>query len=56
MHYPIGRVWEEAELIVQRLNQQAASNTSLMRIAVGAVISKEGAQLLDKVLKELNHG
>lgn len=56
LHYPVGRVWEEAEIVVQRVNQEKASDTSLMRVAVGAVISKEGAKLLDKVLKELTHG
>ena len=53
LHYPLGRVWDEAEIIVHRVNQEMASSTSLMRTAIGAAISKEGSKLLDKVLKEL---
>jgi hypothetical protein len=49
-------VWEEAEMVIKRVNQEAASNTSLMRTAVGACISKEGATLLTKTLKELTDG
>jgi hypothetical protein len=52
-HYPIGMVWEEAQIVVQRINQELASSTALLQIAGSAVMSKPGAKALQKVLKEL---
>ena len=55
-HYPIGMVWEEAQIVVQRVNQELASSTALLQIAGAAVMSKPGAKALQKVLKELTSG
>lgn len=49
-------VWEEATLVVERENQQAASNTALMQMVVASVLSKDAAKSLQKVLKELTDG
>ena len=54
--YPIGMVWEEAQLVVERMNHEEASRTALLNIAGAAVMSKDGAKLLKKVLKELTDG
>ena len=54
--YPLGMVWEEAQLVVERANQEEASRTALLQIAGAAVMSKNGAELLQKVLKELTNG
>lgn len=54
--YPIGMVWEEAQIVVERVNQEEASRTALLQIAGSAVMSKDGAKLLKKVLKELTDG
>lgn len=54
--YPLGMVWEEAQLVVDRINHEAASNTALLQIAGSAVMGKQGMQLLKKVLKELTSG
>jgi len=49
-------VWEEAQMVVERMNQEEASRTALLQIAGSAVMSKKGAKLLQKVLKELTNG
>ena len=54
--YPIGMVWEEAQIVVERVNHEEASRTALLQIAGSAVMSKEGSKLLKKVLKELTDG
>lgn len=54
--YPIGMVWEEAQIVVERTNQEEASRTALMQLAGLGVMSKKGAQALRKVLKELSNG
>ena len=55
-YYPIGMVWEEASIVVERLNQEEASRTALLQLAGAAVMSKKGASLLQKVLKEMTNG
>lgn len=54
--YPLGMVWEEASIVVERINNEAASNTALLQIAGAAVMGKPGLQQLKKVLKELTSG
>ena len=55
-HYPVGMVWEEAQIVVERLNQEEASRTALFQLAGAAVMSKKGNSLLQKVLKEMTNG
>lgn len=55
--YPIGMVWDEATLVVERMNREAASNTALLQLAAGSLLSKEAGKQLKKTLKELlNNG
>lgn len=51
--YPVGMVWEEATLVVERINREAASNTALLQLAAGSLLSKEAGKQLKKTLKEL---
>lgn len=54
--YPLGMVWDEAQIVVERLNQEEASRTALLQLAGAAVMSKKGNSLLQKVLKEMTNG
>jgi hypothetical protein len=54
--YPLGMVWDEAEIVVERMNQEDASRTVLLQLAAASIISKEGGKLLKKTLKELTDG
>lgn len=54
--YPISMVWEEAEIVVQRVNQESANNTALFQLAGAAVQHAEGRRKLIQVLKELTSG
>lgn len=49
-------VWEEAQIVVERSNQEEASRATLLNSAVGALLSKDGQKAFKKVLKELNNG
>lgn len=51
--YPLGKVWDEVAIVVERTNQQEASRTALMHAAAAGVMSKKGLQALQKLLKEL---
>jgi len=54
--YPIGMVFEEAMIVVERVNQETASHMALMNLVGHAVMSKKGASALKKALKELTSG
>lgn len=54
--YPVGMVWEEARIVVERMNQEEASRTALLQMAGSAVMSKKASQTLQKILKELTDG
>lgn len=51
--YPLGMVWDEARIVVDRMNQEDASRTTLFNLAYSGANSKKGAALLRKALKEL---
>jgi len=54
--YPAGMVTDEVELIVDRINQSTVTNTVLMQLAVGSILSKEAGAALSKVIKGLQDG
>lgn len=51
--YPLGMVWVEAELVVQRQNEMEATRAVLLRDAVSAVISKKGQNHFKKTIEKL---
>lgn len=52
-HYPIGRVWDESNLVAQRFNNQEATKAILLEMAVSSVLSKEGGKEFDKMIKRM---
>lgn len=52
-HYPIRMVWEEALLVVERLNGIAVTEAVFLQLAVSSLFSKEGAKEFTKVVKRL---
>lgn len=46
-------LWEEAELVVERLNREDASRAVLMQSTIASVLSKEGGQAFKTLIKEL---
>lgn len=53
-HYPIGMVWDEARIIVERQNGAHATTAILTQLAVVSVLSKEGQREFKKTIKRLN--
>lgn len=47
-------VWEEAELVVDRLNRRHATDATLLRLAVSSMLSKEAGELFSKRVAELS--
>lgn len=55
-HYPLGVVWDEAQLVVDRLNGLEATRALLTQMAVAALFSKEGAKTFQKMIKGFSDG
>lgn len=51
--YVIGRVWDEAELVVERLNSQMVTEAILVQSAVASLLTKEGGKEFTKLTKRL---
>lgn len=49
-------VWEESRIVVERVNQENASQATLMQAAMIGANSKKGAQAFRKILKEMTDG
>lgn len=53
MHYRVGLVWEEAQMVVERLNGFHATNATLIQQAVGSLLSKEAGKNFKKTVESL---
>jgi hypothetical protein len=51
--YTIGQVWDEAEIVVERLNRAAVTDAVLIQGAVASLLSKEGGKEFSKLTKML---
>lgn len=49
-------LWEECQLVVERINSLEVTRAILLQSAVGSLISKKGQQAFKKLLKELDKG
>lgn len=54
--YPVHRVWEEAELVVQRIDQASASEALLLQMAVSSLFVKDAGREFQKIIKRLTDG
>jgi hypothetical protein len=52
--YPIGMLWDESSLAVDRINGFHATQAVLTRMAVQAVLSKDGSKEFNKTVKRLS--
>jgi len=53
-HYPIGMIWDEARLVVERLNGAYATEAILVQSAIASALSKDGAKEFKKTISRLN--
>lgn len=57
--YPVAKVWEEHQLIVDRINRDHATNTTLMQAVMTAAVASFGkggrkaSKALNDLIKEL---
>jgi hypothetical protein len=52
-HYPLGRVFDETNLVVERENSRLSVEALLAQHAHGAIHSKKGGSAFQKLLKKL---
>jgi hypothetical protein len=53
MKYPLGMVWDEATLVVERLNGLAATQAVLTQMAVSSMFSKDASKAFTEKIKEM---
>lgn len=54
--YPVHRVWEEADLVVDRINNDLSTETLLLQMAVSSLFSKEAGRDFHKIIMRLSNG
>lgn len=53
--YPVHRIWEEVDIVVERRNHQTATESILFLMAVSAGMgSKEAHKQFNEVIKDLS--
>jgi hypothetical protein len=55
-HYPVGMVFDEAQLVVERLNRAEATRAVLLQMAVSAVLTKEAGEKFNERIALLMKG
>ncbi len=59
-HYPVGKVWEENQLVVERINRAHATNATILHSVMTAAVAsfgkkgREASKALTELIKELN--
>jgi hypothetical protein len=54
MSYPVGMVWDESRLVIERLNGFEVTRATLLQMAVSSMFSKEAGDAFRKELLRLN--
>lgn len=54
--YPLGVVWEEAQLVIERLNGLEATRALLTQMAVASLFSKDGQKTFQSIIKRMGDG
>jgi len=52
--YPLGKLLDEANIVVERVNAQEVTRATLLQLAISGVLSKKSAALFDKQLARLS--
>ena len=54
--YPIGRLWIEAEIVVDRINKHLADEALLTQLAVSTLMSESAGETFNDRIKDLTNG
>lgn len=54
--YPIGRVFLEADIVRERLDQERAAQSVLMQLCVGSLLDREAGKQFSKQIQEMTSG
>ena len=54
--YPIGMVWEEIRIVVDRVKSENAMRALIMRAAISATKTQDAATAFDKMIGDLLDG
>lgn len=54
--YPVGMLWDEADLVVERVNSRLSTEAVLIQLAAASVMSKDALKQFNKIVKRLSDG
>lgn len=54
--YPIGRLWLESEIVVERINKHLADEALMTQLAVSTLMSEEAGKTFNERIKDLTNG
>jgi hypothetical protein len=54
--YPLGVLWDEAQIVVARENRHFATTAILLQMAVSSMFSKDAGKQFNQTIKDLNDG
>lgn len=54
MSYPLGRLYDEAALVSERVNGRIITESQLLQTAVHSIVSKPARKQFSKTIKDLN--
>jgi len=52
--YPVGLLWDEYTLVIERVNGRIVTEANLLQHAIGSILSKQSRTEFSKLLKALN--
>lgn len=52
--YPLGMLWDESNLVIERVNGAIVTEANLLKFAVHGILSKDARRHFDKMTKTLN--
>lgn len=54
IHYPLGQLYDEANLVIERENNRILTEANLLQLAVGSLLSDKARKAFTARQKELN--
>jgi hypothetical protein len=52
--YPLGMLWDESNLVIERVNGRIVTEASLLQFAVNSILCKKSRTEFSKMIQSLN--
>lgn len=52
--YPLGMLWDESNLVIERVNGATVTEANLLQHAIGSILSKKSGTHFQKMIRDIN--